>query len=201
MVESRTFPAALVTLLLITTRGHKREYFRNYQCSAERQNWKNRVSVSLEPRWIMKRRHNRLDFQVLIQSMHSIVTPKSAHLMPSEGAVLIERIVAVHPYRPSSNRSRLPIRQVQVLGHNPSSQSIPGFICPFNRLIYRPTRSQQLINQTNQARCLHSTTSHYKQGVLMIWHNVFNLQLIISLLMAYKKIEKILKPTWTSWET
>ena len=57
--------------------------------------------LNLEPCWIHQRSANRLDLQVIFQTVKSILSAMPTHLVPTKRKCSIEYIIAVHPNRPS----------------------------------------------------------------------------------------------------
>ena len=58
--------------------------------------------LNLEPCWIHQRNANRLDLQVMFQTIHSFLSAMSTHLVPTKRKCSIIYIIAVHPYCPNS---------------------------------------------------------------------------------------------------
>lgn len=71
-----------------------------------------------KPGWIIYGSNNRLDMEIHVKSIHSHISSKPAHFIPSIGAIIVEPEVTVDPDDTSTDWSRNSVRHVQVVGHN-----------------------------------------------------------------------------------
>lgn len=86
----------------------------------------------------MERGYDRLNFHVVEDRVDPMLAPDAAHLVPTKWRRRIEDMVAVDPHCPRLDRSRQPVRHVQIRGHNPRREAIVCVICSLYNLLQAP---------------------------------------------------------------
>ena len=91
-----------------------------------------------KPRWIIERSYNGLHLKILIQGLHSKISAKPTHFVPTIWAVNVKSPVTIYPNDTCPYWSRHRVGYVQVIGQNACRQSILCGIGPPNRLLNSP---------------------------------------------------------------
>lgn len=93
---------------------------------------------TLQPRGVMERGYDRLNFHIVENGMDAMLAPDAAHPIATKRHCRIEDMVAVDPHCSCLDRSRQPVSHVQILGHNPRRQAIVCVIRSFYNLLQAP---------------------------------------------------------------